>query len=131
MDKHSSLIFSAVIDEAKSFKTPSLPKVKFDKYFPHFFTFSDKILFSLLLHPVRQTGVSFTKLPTNYLRPLFGQGCVTVNIMCHIHNILFPSKLMNGPSELVLHHTRLERLARDKHSSLLGPYVSFIENEEL
>jgi hypothetical protein len=31
----------------------------------------------------------------------------------------------------VLHYTRLERLARDKHSSLLGPFVSYEENEVL
>ncbi len=28
----------------------------------------------------------------------------------------------------VLQYTRLERLARDKHSSLLGPFVSYEEN---
>ena len=27
----------------------------------------------------------------------------------------------------MLHYTRLERLARDKHSSLLGPFVSYEE----
>ncbi len=31
----------------------------------------------------------------------------------------------------VLHYTRLERLAWDKHSSLLGPLVSYEENEAL
>jgi hypothetical protein len=31
----------------------------------------------------------------------------------------------------VLHYTILERLARDKHSSLLGPFVSMEENEVL
>jgi hypothetical protein len=28
-------------------------------------------------------------------------------------------------------YSRLERLAKDKHSSLLGPFVSYEENEEL
>jgi hypothetical protein len=31
----------------------------------------------------------------------------------------------------VLHYTKLEKLARIKHSSLLGPFVSYKENEEL
>ncbi len=31
----------------------------------------------------------------------------------------------------VLHYTRLERLARGKHSSLLDPFVSYEENEVL
>jgi hypothetical protein len=35
------------------------------------------------------------------------------------------------PNKLVLHYTRLERLAGDKHSSLLGPLVSYEENEVL
>jgi hypothetical protein len=29
----------------------------------------------------------------------------------------------------VVHYTRLERLARDKHPNLLGPFVSYEENE--
>jgi hypothetical protein len=29
----------------------------------------------------------------------------------------------------VLHYTRLERLAADKHSSLLSPFVSYKENK--
>jgi hypothetical protein len=33
---------------------------------------------------------------------------------------------MNGPNKLVLHYTRLEMLA-----SLLGPFVSYDENEVL
>jgi hypothetical protein len=32
---------------------------------------------------------------------------------------------------LVLHYTGLERLARDKHFKLLGPFVSYEENEVL
>jgi hypothetical protein len=28
-----------------------------------------------------------------------------------------------------MHNTRLERLARDKHPNLLGPFVSYEENE--
>ncbi len=31
----------------------------------------------------------------------------------------------------VLHYTKLERLAMDKHSSLLGIFVSYEENEVL
>jgi hypothetical protein len=31
----------------------------------------------------------------------------------------------------VLHYTRLERLARDKHSDLLGTFISYEENEVL
>ncbi len=31
----------------------------------------------------------------------------------------------------VLHYTRLERLASDKHSSILGPFMSYEENEVL
>ncbi len=31
----------------------------------------------------------------------------------------------------VLHYTRLEMLARDKHSSLFGPFISYIETEVL
>ncbi len=32
---------------------------------------------------------------------------------------------------LVLQYTRLEMIARDKNSSLLGPFASFEENEVL
>jgi hypothetical protein len=31
----------------------------------------------------------------------------------------------------MLHHNKLEKLARDKHSSLSGPFVSCEENEVL
>jgi hypothetical protein len=31
--------------------------------------------------------------------------------------------------ESVFHYTKLEKLARDKHSSLLGSFVSYKENE--
>ncbi len=31
----------------------------------------------------------------------------------------------------VLHYTRLKRFARDKHSSLSGPFISYEENEVL
>jgi hypothetical protein len=31
----------------------------------------------------------------------------------------------------VLHNIRLERLARDKHSDLLGPFVDYAESEKL
>ncbi len=36
---------------------------------------------------------------------------------------------MNRHNKVALHYTRLERLASDKHSSLLGPLVSYKENE--
>ncbi len=36
-------------------------------------------------------------------------------------------KLINGSKKLVLNHTRLERLAKDKQSDLLGPFVSYNE----
>jgi hypothetical protein len=36
-----------------------------------------------------------------------------------------------SPKARVLLYTRLERLARDKHYSLFGPFVSYKENEVL
>ncbi len=36
---------------------------------------------------------------------------------------------MNEPIEEVFHCNRLERLARDKHSSLLGSFVSYKQND--
>jgi hypothetical protein len=36
-----------------------------------------------------------------------------------------------GPNKIGLYYTRLERLARVKHYSLLGPFVSYEENEVL
>jgi hypothetical protein len=41
------------------------------------------------------------------------------------------SYLTNGPSKLVLHYTKLERLARDISASFLGPFVSYWETEVL
>jgi hypothetical protein len=38
---------------------------------------------------------------------------------------------MHGPNKVVLHNSNLERVARDKHSSLLGPFVSYEENKVL
>ncbi len=35
------------------------------------------------------------------------------------------------PTKLVFHSTRLERLSRDKHSSLVCPIVNYEENEVL
>jgi len=44
---------------------------------------------------------------------------------CHcIKNPSFSFYVTNGPDKLVLHFTRLERLARDKNFSLLVPFVS-------
>ncbi len=36
-----------------------------------------------------------------------------------------------GQQASVLHYNRLERLASDKHSSLLGPFISYKESEVL
>ncbi len=44
-----------------------------------------------------------------------------------IHNITFSLQLTNQPDEIVLHNTRLERLASDKHSNLLVQFVSYEE----
>jgi hypothetical protein len=43
----------------------------------------------------------------------------------------FIYQLLNGPSKLVFHCTKLERLARDEHSCLLDQFVSHEENEVL
>jgi hypothetical protein len=43
----------------------------------------------------------------------------------------FLLKLMNGSNMPVLHYTRLKKLFSDKHSSLLGTFVSKEENEVL
>ena len=43
----------------------------------------------------------------------------------------FLRKLRISPISYVLLYTRLERLATDKHSSLLDPFVSYEENEVL
>jgi hypothetical protein len=42
------------------------------------------------------------------------------------HLIFFAS--YTWANNLVLHYTGLERLARDKHSSFLSPFVSYEEN---
>jgi hypothetical protein len=38
---------------------------------------------------------------------------------------------MKGPYKLVLYYTRLVKMFRDKHSSLLDLFVSYEENEVL
>jgi hypothetical protein len=38
---------------------------------------------------------------------------------------------MNGFNKLVLNDTRIERLASEKQTSLLDPFVSYEENEVL
>ncbi len=44
------------------------------------------------------------------------------------HFIVF--LMYNVPNKLECYfNTRLERLHRDKHFSLLGPFISYIENE--
>jgi hypothetical protein len=45
----------------------------------------------------------------------------------HIHNTSFSLILTNRSNELVLHYTRLKRLAKDKHSSLLSSFISYEE----
>jgi hypothetical protein len=42
-----------------------------------------------------------------------------------IHKTSFSSYLKNVPNKLVLNYTWLERLAGDKQSSLLDPFVSY------
>jgi hypothetical protein len=42
------------------------------------------------------------------------------NTINHIHNTSFSSQPNNEPDRLVLHYSRLEILARDKHASLLA-----------
>jgi len=39
--------------------------------------------------------------------------------------------IKNWPNKLVLYYNKLERVASDKHSSLLGPFVSYKGNEVL
>ncbi len=43
----------------------------------------------------------------------------------------FLCNLCMGPKVRVLYYTWLERLAKDKHSILFVPFVSYEENEEL
>ncbi len=47
----------------------------------------------------------------------------------HIHNSSFALLLMNGLKKVALQNTSLERLAREKPSSLLWQFVSHEENE--
>jgi len=46
-----------------------------------------------------------------------------------IHNTSVSSSITNGPNTLVFQYSRLERLLRDKHTSLLGPFISYEGNE--
>jgi hypothetical protein len=39
--------------------------------------------------------------------------------------------ITNGSNKLLLHYTRQENLTKDKHSILLGPFVSSEENKVL
>jgi hypothetical protein len=39
----------------------------------------------------------------------------------------FPLKLKSGPIQLVLHNNWPGKLASNKHSSLLGPFISYEE----
>jgi len=56
---------------------------------------------------------------------------VRIAIWSRIHNASISSQLKNGPDKLVFHNNELERLVRDKHFSLLGPFKSCNENEVL
>ncbi len=47
-------------------------------------------------------------------------------LVCYRHISSFSSQRTNGPYKLVFHYTRLERLARDKYSSLLGTFDRYI-----
>ncbi len=40
----------------------------------------------------------------------------------------FSLQLTNGPNKIALSYIRLERLTRDKHSSLMGPFVGYKES---
>jgi hypothetical protein len=53
---------------------------------------------------------------------------VPVAVFTSLH---FLHNLQMGAMSRVLHYTWLKRLARDKHSSLLGPFVSYEETEVL
>ncbi len=48
-----------------------------------------------------------------------------------IHNTSFSSQLEDGHVIIVLHYTKPLRLSKDKHPSLLGPFLSYEENEVL
>ncbi len=48
-----------------------------------------------------------------------------------VHNTFFLIKLRMKPINIVFHYTGLERLAVYKHSSLLGPFISYERKEVL
>ncbi len=43
----------------------------------------------------------------------------------------FLCNLIEGPIARVFHYTRIKKLARDKHFSLSGMFISYKENEVL
>jgi hypothetical protein len=43
----------------------------------------------------------------------------------HVHNISFSFNYDWAQKAMALHNTRLEEIARDKHFSFLGPFVSY------
>ncbi len=45
--------------------------------------------------------------------------------------LYFLCNLQMGPKAQVLYYIRLERIARKKHSSLLGPFESYQENKNV
>ncbi len=49
---------------------------------------------------------------------------------CH-NKTCFLRNLQIGPSRVVLNYTRLERLAKNKHSNIYDLFVSYEENEVL
>ncbi len=59
---------------------------------------------------------------------LLQKRCVGSVLGAIITNLHFLRYLQNGPIKLVPHYIRLKRLVRDKHSSLLGPFVNFQRN---
>jgi hypothetical protein len=45
--------------------------------------------------------------------------------------LYFLCNLLMGPKAGVLHYTRLKKLGSDKHSTILGKFLSYEENEVL
>ncbi len=54
--------------------------------------------------------------------------CCEYDTLDRIRNTSFSASVTNGPNKIV-HYTRMERVARDKHSSLLNPFLSYEKNE--
>jgi hypothetical protein len=54
--------------------------------------------------------------------------CCEYGTRVHIHKASFSSQLTNGSDKLAFPNNGLERLAKNGHSSLSGPFKSYIEN---